>query len=221
MNQIAQNINELRSSIPSHVKIIAVSKTKTIPKIRDAMNAGQFFFGESKVQELSEKYAQIPDAQWHLIGHLQTNKVKYVASFVQMIQSVDSLRVLEEIDRQAGKCNRVIDCLLQIHIACEETKYGFSEPDMIEMLKSNVLQSFTNVRICGLMGIATFTDDVETIRREFRGLAIFFKYIHNEYFQNDPSFCELSMGMSDDHQIAIEEGATMVRIGSLIFVERN
>ena len=221
MNQIARNINKLRSQIPSHVKIIAVSKTKTVPKIREAMDAGQLFFGESKVQELLEKYEHIPDAQWHLIGHLQTNKVKYVASFVQMIQSVDSLRILEEINRQANRCNRIIDCLLQIHIAREETKFGFSEQETIELLESNVLPNLKHVRICGLMGIATFTDDMEAVRMEFRGLANFFQRIRNQYFKEISSFSELSMGMSDDYPIAIEEGATMVRIGSFIFGERT
>jgi len=220
MNQIARNINKLRSQIPSHVKIIAVSKTKTVPKIREAMDAGQLFFGESKVQELLEKYEHIPDAQWHLIGHLQTNKVKYIAPFVQMIQSVDSLRVLEEINRQAGKCSRVIDCLLQIHIAREETKFGFNEQEIIGLMETNVLQNLKHVRICGLMGIATFTDDTEAVRKEFRGLACFFQRLKSEYFSKDSSFCELSMGMSDDYPIAIEEGATIVRIGSLIFGER-
>jgi len=220
MNQIAQNINELRSKIPSNVKIIAVSKTKTVPKIREAMEAGQLFFGESKVQELLEKHEQIPDAQWHLIGHLQTNKVKYIASFVQMIQSVDSLRILEEIDRQANRCNRIINCLLQIHIAREETKFGFSEQETVELLESNVLSNLKHVRICGLMGIATFTEDMEAVRMEFRGLANFFQRLRAEYFHENSSFCEISMGMSDDYPIAIEEGATMVRIGSLIFGER-
>jgi len=221
MNQITQNISELRSIIPSHVKIIAVSKTKTVPKIREAMVAGQIFFGESKVQELLEKHEQIPDVQWHLIGHLQTNKVKYIVPFVKMIQSVDSLRVLEEIDRQAGRCNRIIDCLLQIHIAREETKFGFSEQEIIELLESNVLPNLSHVRICGLMGIATFTDDRVVVRKEFKELATFFQLIRREYFAGDTSFCELSMGMSDDFQIAIEEGSTMVRIGSLIFGERT
>ena len=221
MNQIANNINELRSNIPSNVKIIAVSKTKTIPEIRAAMDAGQLLFGESKVQELSQKNEQITDAQWHLIGHLQTNKVKYIAPFIQMIQSVDSLRVLEEINRQAKRCNRVIDCLLQIHIAREESKFGFSEQETIELLENKALSHLKHVRICGLMGIATFTDDLEAVRREFRGLANFFQHIRREYFADLPSFCELSMGMSDDYPIAIEEGSTMVRIGSLIFGERT
>jgi len=221
MNHIVQNINELRLKIPPHVKIVAVSKTKTVLEIREAIEAEQLCFGENKVQELTSKHEQIPEAQWHLIGHLQTNKVRHVAPFVQMIQSVDSLRVLEEIDRQAGKYNRVIDCLLQIHIAREESKFGFSQQEIIELLDSGAWQNLKHVRICGLMGIASFTEDMDTVRKEFQGLADFFKRICREYFPADASFCELSMGMSDDYQIAIEEGATMVRIGSLIFGKRR
>ena len=220
MNHIIQNINELRSYVPSHVKIVAVSKTKTVMEIREAIEAGQICFGENKVQELSNKQEQIPEAQWHLIGHLQTNKVKYIAPFVQMIQSVDSLRILEEIDRQAAKCDRVIDCLLQIHIAREETKSGLTESNTLELLDNCAFQDLKHVRICGLMGVATFTDNMETVRSEFRGLANFFQRLRREYFSEQPSFCELSMGMSDDYQIAIEEGATMLRIGSLIFGKR-
>ena len=217
MNSIGKNINELRSQIPSRVKIVAVSKTKSIAEIREAMSAGQVVFGESKVQELTEKHGQIPGAEWHLIGHLQTNKVKYIAAFVSMIQSVDSLRLLEEIDRQAEKNSRVMDCLLQVHIAREETKFGLSEHEVVELLKNS---NFKHVRICGLMGIATFTDDTDAIRNEFRGLAGFFQRVRSEFFPADPSFCELSMGMSDDYRIAIEEGATVVRIGSTIFGKR-
>ena len=217
MNHILQNINELRSQMLPSIKIVAVSKTKSIPEIRDAMAAGQICFGESKVQELSKKHEHIPQAHWHLIGHLQTNKVKFIAPFVQMIQSVDSLRLLEEIDRQAEKCNRIIDCLLQIHIAREETKFGLSEQEAVELLDNSVFQNLKHIRICGLMGMATFTDDMETVRSEFRGLAHFFQRIRKAYFPEDPAFCELSMGMSDDYQIAIEEGATILRIGSLIF----
>ena len=221
MNHITQNINDLRLHIPSRVKIIAISKTKTVPEICEAIEGGQVCFGENKVQELSVKHEQIPDAQWHFIGHLQTNKVKYIASFVQMIQSVDSFRILEEINRQAGKHNRVIDCLLQIHIAREETKFGLSEQEAVEILNHQSFRHLTHTRICGLMGIATFTDDMELVRTEFRGLANFFKCIRQNYFRDDPTFCELSMGMSDDFPVAIEEGATMVRIGSLIFGKRE
>jgi len=219
MNHIIKNIKELRLHVPPHVKIVAVSKTKTVSEIRKAIGAGQLIFGESKVQELTGKYEQIPEVQWHLIGHLQTNKVKYVVPFVQMIQSVDSFRLLEEIDRQAAKCGRVVDCLLQIHIAREESKFGLSEDEAIELLENPALQDFKHIRLCGLMGMATFTDDMQTVREEFRGLSKFFQRIREKYFSSDASFCELSMGMSDDYLIAIEEGATIVRIGSLIFRE--
>ena len=218
---IFKNISELRSKIPTSVKIVAVSKTKTIPEIREAMTAGQLVFGESKAQELSKKFEQLPDAQWHLIGHLQTNKVKQIASFVQMIHSVDSFRILEEINRQASKNNRVIDCLLQIYIAREETKFGLSRQEAIDLLENNALEKFEHVRICGLMGIASFTDDNETIRMEFRKLADFYKFLRQKYFSSTSSFCELSMGMSDDYEIAIEEGATIIRIGSSIFGNRQ
>ena len=221
MTNIAQNINELRLHIPSHVKIIAVSKTKTVSQIREVFQAGQFCFGENKVQELSEKYKQFPEAEWHFIGHLQTNKVKYIAHFVRMIQSVDSFRVLEEINRQASKYDRIIDGLLQIHIAREETKSGMTERETIELLERNAWQNLTHVRICGLMGIATFTDDEAVISSEFRGLANFFQRIRHDYFSDDSSFCEISMGMSDDYPMAIEEGATMIRIGSSIFGKRE
>ena len=221
MNHIIQNINDLRLQIPSCVKIVAVSKTKTIPEIREAIEAGQVCFGENKVQELSAKHEQIPEAQWHFIGHLQTNKVKHIAPFVQMIKSVDSFRVLEEIDRQAAKCSRIIDCLLQIHIAREETKFGLSEKEAFELLDNSAFQDLKYARICGLMGVATFTDDMKTVREEFRKLANFFQRLRREYFSEDSAFCELSMGMSDDYQVAIEEGATMLRIGSLIFGKRT
>ena len=221
MTNIAQNINQLRLHIPSHVKIIAVSKTKTVPQIREAFHAGQVCFGENRVQELSEKYRHVPEADWHFIGHLQTNKVKHIAPFVQMIQSVDSFRVLDEINRQACKYDRIIDCLLQIHIAREETKSGLSEQETIGLLDRNAWRNLKHIRICGLMGIATFTDNEAVIRSEFRGLANFFKCIRSGYFSDDPSFCEISMGMSDDYPVAIEEGATMVRLGSSIFGERE
>ena len=220
MNHITQNINELRLHIPPHIKIVAVSKTKTVPEIREAIEAGQLIFGENKVQELTGKYERIPEALWHFIGHVQTNKIKYIAPFVQMIQSVDSFRVLEEIDRQAGKFNRIVDCLLQIHIAREETKFGLSEHEAIDLLENPEVLGFKHIRLCGLMGMATFTDNMETVREEFRGLAGFFQYLREKYFSDDVSFRELSMGMSDDYRIAIEEGATIVRIGSLIFGKR-
>ena len=217
---IVKNIIELHSQIPLHVQIVAISKTKSVADIQEAQSAGQVFFGESKVQELTAKQKQIPNAKWHLIGHLQTNKVKQIVPFVSMIQSVDSLRLLEEINRYAGINNRVIDYLLQIHIAREETKYGFSEQEVVELLENNMLTKLNHVRLCGLMGIATFTDDKDVVRNEFRTLSNFFQQLRNKYFIADPSFNELSMGMSDDYMIAIEEGATIVRIGSSIFGKR-
>ncbi len=220
MSHTAQNISELRKHIPSHVKIIAVSKTKSIAEIREAIDAGQHVFGENKVQELIEKYEQIPEVEWHFIGHLQTNKVKDIVPFVRMIHSVDSFRLLKEINGRAEKCNRIVDCLLQIHIAREETKFGLSEEEALALLNISELRDLKNVRICGLMGVATFTDDTEIVRKEFRGLSDFFKQIKQDYFSTEISFCELSMGMSDDYRIAVEEGSTMVRIGSLIFGER-
>ncbi len=220
MSEVAQNIKELQTHIPPHVKIVAVSKTKTVEAIREAMQAGQHLFGENKVQELTEKYEQIPEAQWHFIGHLQTNKVKYMASFVQMIHSVDSFRVLEEINKQAAKYRRVIDCLLQIHIAREETKFGLSEQEALQLLDIPALQNLEHIRICGLMGIASYTEDTNSIRNEFQRLANFHKRIKRDYFSTTDFFHELSMGMSNDYRIAIEEGSTMVRIGSLIFGER-
>ncbi len=220
MGTIEENIKELKIHIPQHVKLVAVSKTKTVEKIREAMQAGQYMFGENKVQELIEKQNDIHDAQWHFIGHLQTNKVKYIVPFVQMIHSVDSFRLLEEINTQAKKCNRLLNCLLQIHIAREETKFGMTEEEAIHLLETPSLKELHHIRICGLMGIATYTNNENTVRGEFRGLADFFDRIRKTYFSGDASFCELSMGMSDDYKIAIEEGSTMVRIGSLIFGER-
>ncbi len=220
MVHIAQNINELRTHIPPHVKIVAVSKTKSVTEIREAIGAGQHVFGENKVQELIGKYEQIPEAEWHFVGHLQTNKIKHIVPFIRMIHSADSFRLIEEINNRAGMCNRVIDCLLQIHIAREETKFGMSEDETLELLDTPGLHDMKNIRICGLMGVATFTDNKEAVRGEFRGLANFFRRIKREFFPTEASFCELSMGMSDDYDIAVEEGSTMVRIGSLIFGER-
>ena len=221
MNHIVQNINALCSTIPSRVKIIAISKTKTIAEIRSAHDGGLHIFGESKVQELTAKHEQAPDIQWHFIGHLQTNKVKFIVPFVRMIQSVDSFRLLEEIERQCFKQNRQIDCLLQVHIARESTKFGFSESEIIDLLEKGKIQALKHIRVCGLMGMASFTNEMEVVRLEFRGLAHFFNRIRQNFFSDQPCFSELSMGMSDDYQVAIEEGATIVRIGSLIFAKRE
>jgi pyridoxal phosphate enzyme (YggS family) len=215
---IAENINQL--AIPQGVKLIAVSKTQPVAAIREAMSVGQLLFGENKAQELVAKQAQIPSVTWHFIGHLQTNKVKQIAAFVQMIHTVDSFRLLEEIDCQAQKQERVIDCLLQLHIAREEQKFGLTDIAAFRLLETAGLRDLHHIRICGLMGIATNTDDRTVVCAEFHNLAQIFNRIKRDYFSSEASFCELSMGMSDDYMIAIDEGSTMVRIGSTIFGKR-
>jgi PLP dependent protein len=221
MSDIASNLSFLKSQIPGSVRLIAVSKTKPVSDILEAYNAGQKYFGENRVQELLSKKDLLPaDIQWHLIGHLQNNKVKSVAPFISMIQSVDSFRLLNTINAEAAKNGRIIDCLLQIHIADEETKFGFSYSDLDEnTIKTNIL-NLENVRICGLMGIATFTSDNQQIIAEFSKLHDFSLHLKNTIFGSADYFRELSMGMSGDYRIAVSEGSTMVRIGSLIFGER-
>lgn len=219
---IAENIISLRKEVPAHVKIIAVTKTKPVQDILEAYNAGQRAFGENRVQELLAKQPQLPsDIEWHLIGHLQTNKVKAIVPFVHMIHSVDSLILLAEINKEALKVNRVIDCLLQIRIAKEETKYGMSFDDALNLLALNEFRKFTNVRLKGLMGIATFTDNAEIVRQEFDNLGLCFRTIKDRFFSNDPDFKEISMGMSGDFRIGIQAGSTMIRVGTLIFGERR
>ena len=218
---IKNNIINLRSSIPDLCKIVAVSKTHSTEKIKEAYEAGQRIFGENRVQEMTPKYEALPkDIQWHMIGHMQTNKVKYIAPFVYMIHSVDRYSLLEEINKQAAKANRILPCLLQIHIAQEESKFGFSEDEVVNLMKSIEIKSLTSVSIQGIMGMATFTSDLEQIRTEFRGLHDFFQRLKSSPLPPNVSMKELSMGMSGDYQIAIEEGSTMVRIGSAIFGER-
>lgn len=215
--------NELKTELKAvNVELIAVSKTKPVEAIMELYDAGQRIFGENTVQELMEKYEQLPkDIQWHLVGHLQSNKVKYIAPFISLIHGVDSLKLLQEIDKQAAKHNRVIDCLLQVHIADEETKFGFDVVELIEMLEEGSWKELKNVRICGLMGIATNTESLYTIKEEFYELNTTLKGIKLTYFRKDAFFKELSMGMSSDYKIAIEQGSTMVRIGSMLFGERN
>ncbi|HRI60511.1 MAG TPA: YggS family pyridoxal phosphate-dependent enzyme [Saprospiraceae bacterium] len=204
-----------------NVALVAVSKTHPPGRIMDIYRVGQRIFGENRAQEMLEKHATLPaDIEWHLIGHLQTNKVKYIAPFVRMIQSVDSLKLLQEIDRQAVKVNRVIDCLLQFYIAAEETKFGLDETEARALLSGDTFKNLKNVRVCGVMGMATFTDDEAQVRSEFRHLKSIFDQLKKEFFAGKPEFCEISMGMSGDWRIAVEEGSTMVRIGSLIFGER-
>ncbi|WP_343702203.1 YggS family pyridoxal phosphate-dependent enzyme [Chitinophaga sp.] len=205
---------------PYHARLVAVSKTKPVEDIQALYDAGQRIFGENYVQELADKAGRLPqDIQWHFIGHLQSNKVKYIAPFVSMIHGVDSGKLLQEINKQAARNNRVISCLLQLFIATEETKFGLSEAEVHEVLEQ--AKALPHVRIAGLMGMASNTDDEERIRQEFRGL----KALHNEvrarYFSGEESFNELSTGMSGDYKIALEEGSTLVRIGSLLFGARN
>lgn len=219
---IHERLANLKKTLPPQVKLIAVSKTMPATLIQEAYDAGQRVFGENKAQEMQQKSALLPqDIEWHFIGHLQTNKVKYIAPFVQLIHSVDSLKLLKEINREAKKNNRTIDCLLQFHIATEETKFGLDIDEAKQLLQSDEFQSFENIRICGVMGMATFTDNEETIRKEFRALKHIFDLLKQAFFSTEPYFKEISMGMSSDFPIAIEEGATMIRVGSLIFGERN
>ncbi|GAB3043207.1 YggS family pyridoxal phosphate-dependent enzyme [Spirosoma pulveris] len=218
---IADTIRLIESELHDRAKLIAVTKTKPVELLREAYEAGCRRFGENKVQEMAEKQPQFPsDLEWHLIGHLQTNKVKYIAPFVALIHSVDSLKLLQEINKQAAKCNRIIDCLLQIYIADEETKFGLSAQEAEALLNAPELDALPNVRIVGLMGLATNTDDTDKVRLEFRGL----KQLYDRLGQiKRPmiQFRELSMGMSGDYQIAVEEGSTLVRVGSAIFGSRN
>lgn len=226
---IAENIQRIEAEITPNAKLIAVTKTKPVEMLMEAYNAGFNRYGENKVQEMEMKYAQMPkDIEWHLIGHLQTNKVKYIAPFVAMIHSIDSLKLLQEVNKQAAKNNRVIDCLLQIFIAQEETKFGLSEEETKELLISDAFKALKNVRIVGLMGMASNTDDEAQIRQEFKGLKLFFeqlkKWSVNCKAERRPlptvDLQELSMGMSSDYLIAVEEGSTLVRVGSAIFGSR-
>ncbi len=215
---ISKILAELR---PKQVQLIAVSKTKPIEQIMPLYDLGQRAFGENKVQELVEKFERMPkDIEWHMIGHLQRNKVKYIAPFVHLIHAVDSLELLEEIDKQALKQHRVIDCLLQFHIADEETKFGLTESEALEILQSSAFASMDHVRIVGVMGMATFTDNQQQVRAEFAKLRSIFELLQVGFFRAKPYFKEISMGMSDDYLIAIDEGSTMVRIGSLLFGKR-
>jgi PLP dependent protein len=220
LSMIADTIQQLEHELQGRARLIAVTKTKPVPMLQEAYEAGCRLFGENKVQEMVDKQPQLPaDVQWHLIGHLQTNKVKYIAPFVALIHSVDSLKLLQEIDRQAAKQSRVIDCLLQIYIADEETKFGLSPDEAATLLNAPELNELTHIRIIGLMGLATNTDDQSQIRREFRGLKELYDTLAT--IQRPMiRFSELSMGMSGDYRLAIEEGSTLVRVGSAIFGNR-
>ncbi len=219
---IRENIIKIKTELEVlGVELVAVSKTKSQEDIMEAYNAGQRVFGENHVQELVEKYEALPkDIHWHLIGHLQTNKVKYIAPFIHLIESVDSLKLLQEINKQALKNNRVIDCLLQVYIADEDTKFGLGYDELIELLRSDEFKELQNIRIVGLMGIATNTDIERQINEEFKELAVLFSGIKQSYFRKDDYFKEISMGMSSDYKLAIENGSTMVRLGSTLFGKR-
>ncbi|WP_109097589.1 YggS family pyridoxal phosphate-dependent enzyme [Aquimarina sp. AU58] len=218
MNDIEKNLHEIKTSIPEGVTLVAVSKTKPVSDLMDAYDAGQRIFGENKIQEMTEKWETMPkDISWHMIGHVQTNKVKYMAPFVDLIHAVDSYKLLKEIDKQAKKHNRTINCLLQIKIAKEESKFGLSEQDAIALLNSEEVKNLTNVNIQGLMGMATFIDDEQQIHDEFKKIASFSENIKTKY----PQLKTLSIGMSGDYKMAIDCGSTMVRIGSSIFGARN
>lgn len=219
---IAENIDLVKANLPAQVQLIAVSKTKPVEMLVEAYRHGQRAFGENKVQELVGKFEALPkDIEWHFIGHMQTNKVKYIAPFIHLIHGVDSFKLLKTINTEAKKIDRIIPCLLQFHIAEEETKFGFSLAEVEEMLKSDEFKRLENVEISGVMGMATYTDDENQIHKEFAALKAYFEKLKSDYFANEPKFKEISMGMSGDYRIAVEEGSTMVRIGSTIFGERN
>jgi PLP dependent protein len=219
---IASNLSALKNQLPDHCKLIAVSKTQPVEKIKEAYETGHRIFGENKVQELVPKQEALAnDIEWHLIGHLQSNKVKYIAPFVSLIHAVDSVRLLEEINKQGSKINRIIPCLLQLHIAEEESKFGFSENEVTEFFSTANFSSLTHIHIQGLMGMATFTDNKDQIRKEFKGLKSFFEKLKSSSLPKQVNMKELSMGMSSDYQIAVEEGSTLVRIGTAIFGERQ
>ena len=207
---IKDNLLKIKSTLPEHVRLVAVSKTKPVADLMEAYNAGQRIFGENKIQEMTEKWEQMPkDIQWHMIGHIQTNKVKFMAPYVSLIHGVDSFKLLEEINKQALKNNRIIDCLLQIHIADEETKFGLNKDELADLLVSESFKNLKNINIVGLMGMATFTENQIQVKKEFEHLKSIFDQLKN--------LKTLSMGMSGDYQLAIECGSTMVRIGSSIF----
>lgn len=213
---------EIKRALPDSVQLIAVSKFKPAEDILTLYNEGQRAFGENKAQEMKAKHEILPkDIQWHFIGHLQTNKIKYIAPYVTMIHSIDSEALLVEVDKHALKNERVIPCLLQFHIAEEETKFGFSLEECEKMLDGDIFKALKNVKICGVMGMGTFTDDMNQVRREFQHLHEIFNILKQRYFTDNPDFKELSMGMTDDYPIAIEEGSTFIRIGSAIFGARN
>ena len=219
---IKENLEKIKAAIPSSVTLVAVSKTKPVSDLQEAYDAGQRIFGENHALEMRDKHEALPkDIQWHFIGHLQTNKIKYIIPFVTLIHSIDTANLLEAVNKEAKKHDRVVDCLLQFHIAQEETKFGLDMEEAHQLLGSEAFKAMENVRICGVMGMATFTDDEAEIRKEFKHLKEIFETLKTDYFAGQPQFKEISMGMSEDYPIAIEEGATLIRVGSKIFGARN
>ncbi|MGQ1947985.1 YggS family pyridoxal phosphate-dependent enzyme [Geofilum sp. OHC36d9] len=218
---VAEKLEEIRKSIPDHVELVAVSKTHPTGLVREAYEVGQRVFGENKVQELVAKAEALPkDIKWHMIGHMQSNKVKYIAPFVSLIHGVDSLKLLKVINNEGARNKRIISCLLQVHIATESTKFGFSPEELLHLFESFNVRSLENVQVCGLMGMATFTDNQTQIKNEFHSLRVLFDRIKNQWMSDVDYFREISMGMSNDYLLAIEEGCTMVRVGSAIFGAR-
>jgi pyridoxal phosphate enzyme (YggS family) len=219
---IANKLKAIHTTLLEGVTLVAVSKTKPNEAILEAYEVGQRVFGENKVQELVAKFEDLPkDIEWHMIGHLQTNKVKYIAPFIHLIHSIDSIKLLKEVNKEAKKNNRTIKCLLQFHIAQETTKFGFSLEEVKDFFSSDEFIELNNIELCGVMGMATFSDDKELVREEFQLLHNIFHILKSHYFKFNPTFKEISMGMSDDYQLAMEEGSTMVRIGSTLFGGRN
>ncbi len=219
---IAENIKRFKEEIPADISLVAVSKTKPVEDILTAYTTGHRIFGENKVQELTAKQPELPeDIEWHMIGHLQSNKVKYIAPFVSLIHGVDKFKLLKVINKEARKNDRVIDCLLQFHIAREETKFGLSFEEAKELLESDAYKEMEHVNLVGVMGMATFTEDDDKVREEFKTLKTIFDKLKSAYFQQEDAFRIISMGMSNDYKIAIEEGANMIRVGSLLFGPRN
>jgi len=219
---IKENIKEIRKHVPEHVRLVCVSKFNPNEAILEAYECGERVFGESKVQELRAKFETLPkDICWHFIGHLQSNKIKDIVSFVDLIHGVDSYKLLVEINKQAAKTGKTVNCLLQVHIAREETKFGFSAEELMSMMTAVEWKELSHIQICGLMGMATYTEDTEQIRSEFSSLKSLFNQVKKEFFTHENSFSELSMGMSDDYRIAIEEGSTLIRVGSSIFGHRQ
>lgn len=219
---IADNLKQVLAELPSGVRLVAVSKFHPNEAIEEAYHAGQRIFGESKVQEMTAKYESLPkDIEWHFIGHLQTNKIKYMIPYVSMIHGIDTYKLLAEVNKQAGKAGRIVNCLLQIHVAQEETKFGFSPEECREMLEGGEWKQLTHVHICGMMGMASNTEDTEQIKSEFRLLNSLFQEFKATWFADSEAFTELSMGMSHDYHEAIASGSTLIRVGSKIFGERN